>query len=77
MSETPQHHLNYQSLKPKILDRYVAREFLVSYLIVLAVVLSLRVILDLFVEFDEFVEARSGQSAPGALAVIGYIAGYN
>jgi len=76
MSEPSEQHLKYQSLIPKILDRYVAREFLVSYVIALAVVLSLRVILDLFVEFDEFVEARSGQFAPGAITVIGYIASY-
>jgi lipopolysaccharide export system permease protein len=60
----------------KLLDRYVAREFLVSYLIAVTVVLSLRVVLDLFVQFDEFVETKSGQAPPNVLQVIGYIAGY-
>ncbi|KPK76187.1 MAG: hypothetical protein AMJ79_07705 [Phycisphaerae bacterium SM23_30] len=64
------------TLGPKILDRYVAREFLFSYVVALLVVLSLRILLDLFLEFDEFVEARVGQAAPGALTVLGYILEY-
>lgn len=63
-------------LTPKILDRYVAREFLISYIIALLVVLSLRIILDLFVQLDEFVEAKSDQAAPGALTALGYILDY-
>jgi len=64
------------SFIPRIIDRYVAREFFVSYLIALFVVLSLRIILDLFLEFDEFVEVKAGQVAPGVLAVIGHILDY-
>lgn len=61
---------------PKLLDRYVAREFLVSYLIAVVVVLALRVVLDLFVQFDEFVEAKEGQTAPSAFQIVGFIFSY-
>ena len=40
----------------KILDRYVAKNFLIGYAIAFAVLIGLRVIIDLFVEIDEFVE---------------------
>jgi len=70
-----QSHANFTWM-PKIIDRYVGREFMVSYVIAMLVVLSLRIILDLFVEFDEFVEARADQQAPGALTIIGYIVDY-
>lgn len=40
----------------RILDRYVAKNFLVGYLIAFAVLLGLRVIIDLFVKIDEFTE---------------------
>ena len=48
------------SLRPKLLDRYVATEFLFSYVVALSVVLSLRIILDMFVQLDEFVESEEG-----------------
>lgn len=64
------------ALAPKILDRYVAREFLVSYIIALLVVLSLRIILDLFTQLDEFVEAKSDQGAPDVLTALGYMLNY-
>jgi lipopolysaccharide export system permease protein len=60
-------------LMPRILDRYVAREFLQSYLIAILVVLSLRIILDLFMQLDEFVEKGDDQLKPGMFTVIGYI----
>ena len=60
----------------KLLDRYVAKEFLVSYFIAVAVVMALRIVLDLFVQFDEFVETKSGQAAPNVIQVIGYIVNY-
>lgn len=63
-------------LSPCLLDRYVAREFMVGYLIVMLAVLALRVLIDLFVMFDEFIEAQVGQVAPSALTVLGYIADY-
>lgn len=40
----------------KILDRYVAKNFLIGYAIALAVLIGLRVIIDLFVKIDEFTE---------------------
>jgi len=40
----------------KILDRYIAKNFLVGYAIALAVLLGLRIIIDLFVKIDEFTE---------------------
>ena len=43
----------------KILDRYIAREFLFSYLIALFVVLALRILLDMLMQYDEFVEQGS------------------
>jgi len=64
------------SLSPRLLDRYIAREFLVGYVIATSVVLSLRVIIDLFVMFDEFIEAKVGQATPSALTVFGYILDY-
>jgi len=60
----------------RIIDRYVAREFLISYVIALFVVLGLRIILDLFVQFDEFVEAKGDEGSPGAFKVVGYILDY-
>ena len=44
---------------PKILDRYIAREFLFSYIIALFVVLSLRILLDMLMQYDEFSESGS------------------
>ncbi len=61
---------------PKILDRYVAKEFLLSYVVAVASVLSLRIVMDLLILGDEFVEANAAGEAPGALTVIGYIFDY-
>ena len=61
---------------PNLLDRYVAREFLFSYIVALLVVLSLRILVDLFLEFDEFIESKAGQGAPGAITVLSYIIEY-
>ena len=63
-------------LAPKIIDRYIAREYLISYLIAMVVVLSMRVLIDLLIEFDEFAETTSSGAAPGALEVIRNISGY-
>jgi len=60
----------------KILDRYVAREFLLSYVVALCVVLGLRLLLDLFVQFDEFVEARGPAGRPDALTVVLHVADF-
>jgi lipopolysaccharide export system permease protein len=40
----------------KILDRYVAKSFLIGYAIAFAVLIGLRIIIDLFVNLDEFAE---------------------
>ena len=63
-------------LTPRILDRYVAKEFLLGYLIAVFVVLSLRVVLDLFIELDEFVEDSPSGTSSSFFTVIGYIVAY-
>jgi lipopolysaccharide export system permease protein len=40
----------------KILDKYVAKNFLVGYAIAFCVLLGLRIVIDLFVNLDEFTE---------------------
>ena len=40
----------------KILDRYVAKNFIIGYVIAFGVLMGLRVITDLFVNLDEFTE---------------------
>ena len=40
----------------KILDRYVAKNFLIGYAIAFAVLIGLRILIDLFVKIDEFTE---------------------
>lgn len=53
----------------KILDRYIAKNFLIGYIIAFCVLIGLRIIIDLFVNLDEFTE----HADLGALAVIGNI----
>jgi len=50
----------------KTLDKYVAKNFLIGYIIALCVLLGLRIIIDLFVNLDEFTE----HADLGALAVV-------
>ncbi len=50
----------------KILDRYVAKNFLIGYAIAFCVLIGLRIIIDLFVNLDEFTE----HADLGALVVI-------
>jgi len=40
----------------KILDKYVAKNFVIGYLIAFCVLIGLRIIIDLFVNLDEFTE---------------------
>jgi len=40
----------------KILDRYIAKNFMVGYLIAFCVLIGLRIIIELFVNLDEFAE---------------------
>ena len=50
----------------KILDRYVAKNFLIGYAIAFCVLIGLRIIIDLFVNLDEFTE----HTDLGTLAVV-------
>ncbi|RKY22792.1 MAG: hypothetical protein DRP62_07155 [Planctomycetota bacterium] len=50
----------------KILDKYVAKNFLVGYAIAFCVLIGLRIIIDLFVNLDEFTE----HADLGSIAVI-------
>ena len=50
----------------KLLDKYIAKNFLTGYLIALCVLMGLRIIIDLFVKLDEFTE----NVELGTLAVI-------
>ena len=56
----------------KILDKYVAKNFLIGYMISFAVLIGLRVLIDLFVNIDEFTE----QKQIGALGVMFNIMNY-
>jgi lipopolysaccharide export system permease protein len=56
----------------KILDKYVAKNFLVGYAIAFCVLLGLRMVIDLFVNLDEFTE----HADIGVLSVIGNIFTY-
>ncbi|MBN2211085.1 MAG: LptF/LptG family permease [Sedimentisphaerales bacterium] len=60
----------------KILDRYVAREFLISFGIALAVVLLLRMLLDLFLGIDEFLETKNDDEVLAPMMVVSRIVRY-
>jgi lipopolysaccharide export system permease protein len=51
----------------KILDRYVAKNFLIGYVIAFCVLIGLRIIIDLFVHLDEFSENTEILSTTGVL----------
>jgi lipopolysaccharide export system permease protein len=53
----------------KILDKYIAKNFLIGYAIAFCVLMGLRIIIDLFVNLDEFTE----HSDLGAFVVFGNI----
>lgn len=53
----------------KILDKYIAKNFLIGYAIAFCVLIGLRIIIDLFVNLDEFAE----HSDLGIVAVISNI----
>lgn len=59
----------------KILDRYIARNFLVGYAIALCVMMGMFLTIDLFVHLDEFAELRAVDSPADAAwtSVIGAI----
>jgi lipopolysaccharide export system permease protein len=54
----------------KILDRYIAKSFLVGYAIAFCVLIGLRIVIELFVNLDEFAE---GLSSHGTWAVVAHI----
>jgi lipopolysaccharide export system permease protein len=56
----------------KILDRYVAKNFLIGYCIAFAVLIGLRIIIDFFVNLDDFAALRD----LGAAAVLSNIVNY-
>lgn len=56
----------------KILDRYIAKNFLIGYVIAFCVLIGLRVIIELFVNLDEFAENAN----LGAWVVLKHIATY-
>ncbi len=58
----------------KILDKYVAKNFLLGYVIAFGVLIGLRVIIDLFVNLDEFAELSDQGLSNFAIvkAIIGY-----
>ncbi|MGA2173082.1 MAG: LptF/LptG family permease [Sedimentisphaerales bacterium] len=56
----------------KILDKYIAKNFLVGYAIALSVLIGLRMVIDLFVNLDEFTEHAN----IGAMSIIANIFTY-
>lgn len=56
----------------KILDRYIARNYLTGYAIAFCVLMGLRILIDLFVGLDEFVE----NADQGTMAILEHIARY-
>jgi lipopolysaccharide export system permease protein len=56
----------------RILDRYVAKHFLIGYLIAFSVLIGLRIVIDMFVNLDEFTE----RADLGILTVAGHIVSY-
>ncbi|MCP4260150.1 MAG: LptF/LptG family permease [Planctomycetes bacterium] len=51
----------------KILDRYIAKNFLIGYAIAFCVLIGLRIIIDLFVHLDEFTENTEVISATAVM----------
>ncbi|MDH4239347.1 MAG: LptF/LptG family permease [Phycisphaerae bacterium] len=50
----------------KLLDKYIAKNFLISYAIVFCVMIGLRIVIDLFLSLDEFTE----QTDLGTLEIV-------
>jgi hypothetical protein len=51
----------------KILDRYIAKNFLIGYIIAFSVLIGLRIIIELFVNLDEFAENTKEVGARGVI----------
>ncbi|NBC11037.1 MAG: LptF/LptG family permease, partial [Planctomycetes bacterium] len=64
----------------KILDRYIIRQFLINYLVLLAVLMLLIITIDLIINLDEFVQVseRLGEAGGRAklAAVVGAVFGF-
>lgn len=58
----------------KILDRYIAKNFLVGYAIAFCVLVGLRIVIDLFVHLDEFTEQAGLGTAAVARNIVTYYA---
>ncbi|TFG49285.1 MAG: LptF/LptG family permease [Candidatus Brocadiia bacterium] len=58
----------------KILDRYVAKNFLIGYVIAFSVLVGLTMIIDLFVSLDEFSELSGYGTYAVAMQIINYYA---
>jgi lipopolysaccharide export system permease protein len=56
----------------KILDKYIAKNFLIGYGISFAVLIGLRVLIDLFVNIGEFAEHKELSSIAIALNILSY-----
>ena len=54
----------------KILDKYVAKNFLIGYVIVLMVMMGLIIVVDLFVNLDEFAEPPKHISQEGEVITV-------
>ena len=61
----------------KILDRYVAKNFLIGYAIAFCVLLGLRIVIDLFVNLDEFAENAADLGTLGVIKNIFTFYGMN
>ena len=61
----------------KILDRYVAKNFLVGYAIAFSVLIGFRIIIDLFVKIDEFTENLTDLGTAGVIKHILIFYGLN
>ena len=55
----------------KILDRYIAKNFLIGYAIAFCVLMGLRAVIDLFVGLDEFIENLDKEGLRNVLLYIG------
>jgi lipopolysaccharide export system permease protein len=61
----------------RILDRYIAKNFLIGYAIAFFVLIGMRIIIDLFVNLDEFTERSRDIGAVGVLINIASFYGLN
>jgi lipopolysaccharide export system permease protein len=55
----------------KILDRYIAKNFLIGYAIAFCVLIGLRVVIDLFIGLDEFLEPLENEGLRNVLMYVG------